>query len=170
MVEEMQSYARPGALGQVEVLRQYRERQLLGASPAEGVVLLYDGALRFVAQAKEAIARGDIQSRHNANARAIAIVSYLMEILDPEKGGDVAVRLMGIYAFLLKRLMRIDFENNPEICDEVRGHLQTLKTSWDAIAAQERNNQVTAAQTPAPDAAETANHDQAALVRRSATA
>jgi hypothetical protein len=66
--------------------------------------------------------------------------------------------------------MRIDFENNPEICDEVRGHLQTLKTSWDAIAAQERNNQVTAAQTPAPDAAETANHDQAALVRRSATA
>lgn len=170
MVDEMQSYARVGALGHVDVLKQYRERQLLGASPAEGVVLLYDGALRFVAQAKEAIGRGDIQGRHNANARVMAIVSYLMEILDPVQGGDVAARLMGIYAFLLKRLVRIDFENSPEICDEVRGHLQTLKTSWDAIAAQERTRAVAAAQTAAPDVAASANLDQTAPVRRSATA
>lgn len=163
-------YAAFGALGQMEVLKQYRERQLLGASPAEGVVLLYDGALRFVAQAKEAIGRGDIQGRHNANARAIAIVSYLMEILDPEQGGDVALRLMGIYAFLLKRLIRIDFENSPEICDEVRRHLQTLKTSWDAIAAQERTKAVTAAQIAAPDETMATNLGLDGAVRRSATA
>lgn len=163
-------YAALGALGQMDVLRQYRERQLLGASPAEGVVLLYDGALRFVAQAKEAIGRGDIQGRHNANARAIAIVSYLMEILDPAQGGEVALRLMGIYAFLLKRLVRVDFENSQAICDEVRGHLQTLKTSWDAIALQERTKQVAAAQAPAPVATAPANLELDGPVRRSATA
>jgi flagellar secretion chaperone FliS len=164
------SYGALGALGQMEVLKQYRERQLLGASPAEGVVLLYDGALRFVAQAKEAIGRGDIQGRHNANARAIAIVSYLMEILNPEQGGEVALRLMGIYAFLLKRLVRVDFENSQAICDEVRGHLQTLKTSWDAIAAQEREKRVVAAQAPASDVAVAASLDLDGPVRRSATA
>ncbi len=99
--------------------------------------MLYDGALKFCQQAKEAIAKGDIQARHNANKRAMEIVSYMLDILDIEKGGDVARRLQLIYAFLLRRLLEVDFRNDPRICDEVAEHLRILRSSWEKVGQGE---------------------------------
>src|SRR5262245_58646214 len=104
--------------------QQYLRQQIENASPAQQLVLLYDGAIKFLMQAKEAIGRGDIQGRHNSNRRAMEIVGYLLEILDVEKGGEVAQRLQRIYSFILKRLMDVDFRNDPVVCDEVIEHLR----------------------------------------------
>lgn len=116
---------------------QYKRQQILNATPAQQVVMLYDGAMKFCNQAKECIAKGDIQGRHNANKRAMEIVSYMLDILDIEKGGDVARRLQLIYAFLLRRLLEVDFKNDPRICDEVAEHLRILRASWDKIGQGE---------------------------------
>lgn len=116
---------------------QYKNQQILNATPAQQVVMLYDGALKFCQQAKEAIAKGDIQARHNANKRAMEIVSYMLDILDIEKGGDVARRLQLIYAFLLRRLLEVDFRNDPRICDEVAEHLRILRASWEKLGQGE---------------------------------
>ncbi|MCP5405129.1 MAG: flagellar export chaperone FliS [Pseudomonadaceae bacterium] len=118
--------------------KQYQQQQIVNASAAEQVVMLYDGAIRFCNMAKEAIAAGDIQARHNSNKRAMEVVSYLLDILDHEKGGDVAKRLQMIYAFLLRRMLEVDFRNDPRICDEVVQHLQTLRASWHKIVQNER--------------------------------
>ena len=120
------SNARPNAA-------QYQAQQILNATPAQQVVMMYDGALKFCQKAKEAIENGDIQGRHNANKRAMEIISYMLDILDLEKGGDVARRLQVIYSFLIRRLMEVDFRNDPRICDEVMVHLRTLRASWDRI-------------------------------------
>lgn len=113
--------------------KHYQTQQILNASPAEQVVMMYDGALKFCQQAKECIGNGDIQGRHNANKRAMEVVSYMLDILDLEKGGDVALRLQTIYAFLLRRLLEVDFRNDPRICDEVMTHLRTLRASWSKL-------------------------------------
>lgn len=117
--------------------RQYKEAQILNATPAQQVVMLYDGAIQFCMKAKEAIERGSIQDRHNSNKRAMEIVAYMLEILDIDKGGAVAQRLQVIYAFLLRRLLEVDFRNDPRICEEVAEHLKTLRASWDKIARNE---------------------------------
>jgi flagellar protein FliS len=116
---------------------QYKRQQILNASPAQQVVMLYDGAIKFCQQAKECIAKGDIQGRHNANKRAMEVVSYMLDILDIEKGGDVALRLQLIYAFLLRRMLEVDFRNDPRICDEVAEHLRILRASWEKIGQGE---------------------------------
>jgi flagellar protein FliS len=113
--------------------QQYQAQQIMNASPAQQVVMMYDGAIKFCLRAKDAIEQGEIQQRHNANKRAMEVVSYLMDILDMEKGGDVARRLQVVYAFLLRRLLEVDFRNDPRICDEVVGHLRVLRASWDQL-------------------------------------
>lgn len=114
--------------------QQYHSQQILNATPAQQVVMLYDGAILNCQKAQEAIAAGDIQARHNANRKAMEIVAYMQEVLDVEKGGDVAKRLSVIYSFLLRRLMAVDFKNDARICDEVINHLRILRASWAQIA------------------------------------
>lgn len=138
-------YSRAGGLTQ-----EYLRQQIDQASPAQQIVMLYDGAIKFMLQAKEAIGRNDIQGRHNANRRVIEIVSYLIEILDVDKGGEVGSQLQRIYTFLLRRLMDVDFKNDPQICDEILEHLRILRSSWDQLA---KNNVVLSPQIlPIPKA------------------
>ena len=131
---------------------QYKNQQILNATPAQQVVMLYDGALKFCQQAREAIDKGDIQGRHNANKRAMEIVSYMLDILDIEKGCDVARRLQLIYAFLLRRLLEVDFRNDPRICEEVAGHLRILRASWDKIGQGESTKAKPSASAPGEEA------------------
>lgn len=152
-----------------EQAQQYLRQQIENASPAQQIVLLYDGAIKFVMQARDAIGRGDIQGRYNANQRAIQIVGYLLEILDADKGGEVGARLQRIYAFILKKLMDVDFRNDVNICDEVLEHLRILRASWHQIATQgpaaaaQQAQQGTVVSAPA-------SPDPAAPLRRSAVA
>lgn len=119
-----------------DLAQKYRQQQILGASPAQQIVMLYDGAIAHCQKAKLAIAEGRIQDRHNANRRTMEIVGYLLDILDLEKGGDVAKRLYVIYNGLLRRLMDVDFKNDPRICDEVADNLKVLRDSWAEVARQ----------------------------------
>lgn len=138
--------------------KQYRQQQILNASPAQQVVMLYDGAIGFCMKAKAAIGEGKIQERHNANRRAMEILGYLMDILDLEKGGDVAKRLYVIYTQLIRKLMDVDFRNDGAICDEVADHLRILRQSWATLAEQGVTNAVAVPATPQA-------HDPAKVVR-----
>ena len=58
--------------------QHYREQQILNASPAERVVLLYDGAIRFLLLARKAIEENNVQDRHNNNMRAHNVITCLL--------------------------------------------------------------------------------------------
>jgi flagellar biosynthetic protein FliS len=124
---------------------QYLKQQIEQAGPVQQVVMLLDGGVRFTLQAKEAIARGDIEARHNANQRVMDIIAYLMDILDTDKGGAAAIQLRTIYMGILKKLMRVDFENNPTLCDEVVDHLRQLRMAWGQMPAGATTPSVVAA-------------------------
>ena len=61
------------------------------------VVMLYDGVIRFLQQAKEAISEKRIEDRYNLLIKASAIISGLQSCLDFEKGGDIAKVLYNFY-------------------------------------------------------------------------
>ena len=96
--------------------------------------MLYDGAIRFYLKAKQAIEQGDIEARFNYNCRATDIITYLLDTLDVEKGGEVAERLRRIYTFILTRQMQIDLKNDVTAVDEIVTHLKALRKSWEDIA------------------------------------
>jgi flagellar protein FliS len=113
----------------------YRQTELQSRTPLELVVMLYDGALRFALQARDAVERRDIPARREAIARVLAIVSELQSTLDVERGGELAASLDRLYAFVVDRLMTASFQQNPALLDDAVAVLTTLREGWTTIAS-----------------------------------
>src|SRR4051794_32490327 len=90
----------------------YRQTQAQTAAPGELVVMLYRGAIRFVATAVEAIDKRDVEAAHTNLLKAQAIVAELLGTLDPERGGEIARNLASIYEYLNRRLMEANLRKD----------------------------------------------------------
>jgi flagellar secretion chaperone FliS len=120
-------------------INSYRQTEIQSRSPLELVVMLYDGALRFTADAREAMVRRDIRARQQHLSRALAIVSELQSTLDMDTGGEVAVRLDKLYGFVRDRLMDASAKQDLQPLDEARRVLSTLREGWLAISRASAN-------------------------------
>ena len=114
----------------------YRTSSVLTASPGQLVVMLYDGARRFLTQAAVAMGDKDVLASHNKLTRAENIIRHLRNTLDMEQGGQIAERLNSIYTFSLSHLRQARFDQDPRKLDEVNELLGKLRESWAAIAAE----------------------------------
>jgi len=112
----------------------YRENTILSASPAQLVVMLYDGAQRFLRQATVAMRAGEIERAHNALRRAELIVAHLDTVLDHEQDARLAAQLSTVYQFCLAHLNRARFDQDPRKLEEVAALLGELRESWAEIA------------------------------------
>lgn len=117
------------------VAQHYKEQQILNATPAERIVLLYNGAIKFLMQARTSIEEKNIQERFNNNKRACDIIFYLQDTLDLENGGEVGANLFRIYGYMLRRLVDVDMKNDIEAIDDVIEKLKQLNVSWQKIAS-----------------------------------
>ncbi|MBL8136897.1 MAG: flagellar export chaperone FliS [Acidobacteria bacterium] len=115
-------------------LTTYRQTQVQSRTPLELVVMLYDGALTFLHQARAAIERGDIAARRDASSRAIAIISELQSTLNMEQGGEIAQRLDDLYVYVNGRIIAAAAENRVGPIDDATRVLTVLRESWVAIA------------------------------------
>lgn len=126
----------------MRALRQYQKvnshAQVSEASPHRLIQMLMEGGLERLAQAKGAMARGDIPQKCLLMSKAIDIITGLRQGLDEDKAEDPAAiqRLASLYDYMNTRLAQANVSNDPEIIDEVARLLITVKTGWDAIAPQ----------------------------------
>jgi flagellar protein FliS len=112
----------------------YRENAVLSATPAQLVVMLYDGARQFLRRAAEAMRAGEVERAHNSLRRAEQIVAHLDGVLDHEQGAELAGRLQAIYSFCLAHLGRARWSQDAEKVEEVGEILGELRASWAEIA------------------------------------
>lgn len=130
---------------------KYLALQIQNATPAQQVVMMYDGAIKFLIKAKTCIETDDFEGRFNNNKRANDIITHLLDSLDMEKGGDIAQRLYGIYMHLMALQLDLDMKNDPAIADDIIYHLRTLRKSWEAIARGEHENEQGKQESPNED-------------------
>lgn len=104
------------------------------ASPVERVLMLYDGALRRIDEARRAIIEGRIEDRFRALEKAGAILVGLQSALDHQRGGAIADQLERIYTYLDFRLHQANIRNDAAICDEAAARLRELRRAWAEIA------------------------------------
>ena len=71
-------------------VQAYQAVHVQSRSPLEPVVMLFAGALRFLQQARDAQARGDVRTRAHGVSRALAIVGELQNTLNMDEGGALA--------------------------------------------------------------------------------
>lgn len=124
----MNPYASPEA---------YRESAVLTASPEQLVVLLYDGASRFLRQAEAAMTEGAWQHAHDRLRRAEAIIDELLVTLDMSQG-QIAERLQSIYIFWKRLLREARSERDPAKIRVVVRLVGELRDAWAHIATGAR--------------------------------
>lgn len=111
----------------------YRQSAILTAPPERLVVMLYDGARRFLHQAAVAMRDGDVQTAHDRLRRAEAIIDHLLTTLDLEQG-QVAERLQSIYRFCQRHLAEGRIKQDAAKLDKVSELLGELREAWAEIA------------------------------------
>ena len=113
----------------------YQEVQVTSRSPLELVVMLYDGALVALEQARAALDVGDLVAKRDAMSRSFAILAQLQGSLDLESGGEVAARLDALYAYLSARLTAANLQCDAAPVAEAIHLLSVVRQGWVAIAA-----------------------------------
>ena len=116
-------------------IQAYQQVQTQSRSPLELVVMLYDGALTNLAQARAADACGDVRQRGAAISKTLAIVGALQETLDLDGGGTVAAELDRLYDYVTRRLLDVTVKRDAGAIDEIRKLLTGVRDAWTQIAA-----------------------------------
>jgi flagellar protein FliS len=109
---------------------QYRKSSVSSASPLQLVIMLYDGALRFMEAGKHAMQKRDVFVQNENITKAERIISELLSTLDMEQGGEVAANLFSIYTYVYDKLVEANIEDKPELIDECTTILSELRESW----------------------------------------
>ena len=115
----------------------YRANAVLTASSTQLIVMLYDGARRFLHQAGVAMSEHDVATAHNKLRAAEHILRHLRNTLDMSQG-EIPANLASIYSFSLRQCQKARFEQNPKLLEQVSGLLGQLRSSWATIAEQEQ--------------------------------
>ena len=113
------------------------ETGVASASAHHLVQMLFDGFVDAVAQAKGAIASGQVQTKGRAIVRAARIVDEgLKASLDMRGGGNLAADLADLYAYVTLRLTQANLRNDARALDECLALIQPLREAWASIAPQ----------------------------------
>jgi len=108
----------------------YNENNINIESSTKLIEMLYEGVLRFNAQAKKAIKDGDIEKRVYWTNRSISIITELIQALDMEQKGTMAKYLKGLYNYEIILLTEAGAENSVEKLDEVTNVFKELLAAW----------------------------------------
>ena len=118
------------------LLGRYEETSVRTSSPEQLVVMLYEGAIRYLRQAVNQIQEKDLQGKRQSVDRALAIVQHLQGTLDMRRGGEISVELDKIYSYITSRILAGSTELKTAPLEEAAKLLGTLLTSWEEVARQ----------------------------------
>ena len=107
----------------------YTQNNVNVESQEKLIEMMYEGVLRFNAQAKRAIKDADNSKKVYWINRSVAIIVELVSILDKSQG-DIALYLDGLYNYEIKLLSRANIENDTKKLDEVSNVFKGLLEAW----------------------------------------
>lgn len=111
-------------------LEQYKRAQIETATPEQLLLMLYDGAIKYLTVAKEALGENNYQVSHQQILKAEAIVLELMSVLDMDVGGELALNLYNLYDFMYRHLIQANLQKSTTHLDDVMALLHQLRGAW----------------------------------------
>lgn len=109
---------------------KYKKTAIESASREKLLLMLYEGAIKFIKRAIIAAEAKDIPTRCENIARAYDIVLELMNTLDFKVGGEVAKNLEQLYMFITEELTRANITGKVDHLNNVLKILETLYEGW----------------------------------------
>jgi len=115
------------------VAQAYRQTQVGTTGQGEIVIMLYDGALRFLAQAREKMLAKDYAGKGNCISRALDVINELDSSLNVEAGGELAKNLHQLYFLCTTRLLHANLKMDLEKLKSVEDILSGLRDAFAQI-------------------------------------
>ena len=116
----------------------YRKQDVMTASPADLIVMLYDALKKNIVLGRRGIAKKNIQAAHTHLMKAQEIVTELVNSLDMSY--QISEELLSIYEFILKALEDANIQKDPEILEPVVEIVESLRSAWQEVSASTRGS------------------------------
>ena len=113
----------------------YNQTRVYTASQKELLLMLYDGAIRFLRIGREGVEEKHIEKAHNNLIRAKRIILELISTVNREQG-ELADNLLSLYNFMFRRIVEANVRKEVEPIDESIGILTTLREGWTEVKAK----------------------------------
>jgi len=111
----------------------YQEASVTTESKGRLIVMLYDGAIKFMRLAIRELEAHNDEAKGRYINRAQDIINELNTVLDMEAGGEVAANLRKLYVFMSTHLSQANVKRDPQMIREVISLMEELNKSWRAI-------------------------------------
>ncbi len=111
----------------------YQENAIATQSRGRLIVLLYEGAIKFLKQAKTELQAGNYAAKGEYINRALAILNELDACLNTDAGGEVAANLRKLYHFMIRHLAEANAQRDPQRVQDVIDCLEDLNQGWKTV-------------------------------------
>jgi flagellar protein FliS len=116
-------------------IASYQETTVATGNKGRLIVLLYEGAIKFLKLAIEQLEAKNYEAKGKYINRAQDIIGELNAVLDADAGGEIAVNLRKLYVFMSNRLSQANIRRDPQMIREVITLLEELNHGWRAITS-----------------------------------
>lgn len=111
----------------------YQDNAVTTQSKGRLIVMLYDGAIKFLRLAIREIENNNYEAKGRYINKAIDIINELNAVLDMDAGGEIAGNLRKLYIFMINRLSQANVQHDPQLIRDVIKLMEELNRSWKAI-------------------------------------
>uniref|UniRef100_A0A7C3UWM4 Flagellar secretion chaperone FliS n=1 Tax=Desulfobacca acetoxidans TaxID=60893 RepID=A0A7C3UWM4_9BACT len=122
--------------------QQYVTTQVATADRLQLVIMLYDGALSFLGQAREKMAARDAAAKGLLLGRALDIIAELNASLNFQASRELSTNLFHLYNFMISHLTKANLNWDLKALDEVMEMLQKLREAWVEVANRARRGEL----------------------------
>ncbi|EFV78514.1 MULTISPECIES: flagellar export chaperone FliS [Cytobacillus] len=119
--------------------QSYQQNSVNTASPGELTLMLYNGCLKFIHQAKKAIMDNNIEAKNTNIQKAQNIIQELMVTLNMDV--EVSQNMMSLYDYMNRRLIEANVKSETGILDEVEGLVTEFRDTWKEVIQVNRQKQ-----------------------------
>lgn len=115
----------------VNPYQTYQNNAVNTASPGDLTLMLYNGCLKFIKQAKIAIENKDVETKHMNLVKAQNIITELMVTLNTDY--EVGKNMMQMYDYMKRRLIEANTKSDIAILNEVEGYVVEFRDTWKEV-------------------------------------
>lgn len=120
-------------MGQTQGHKEYRINEVSTSNQGKLILMMYDGAIRFVTMAMDSLDQNDVAHKSVYIQKSRDIVNELMVALDTDKGGEVCRNLERLYQFVLRQLTLANIKNDKASLQAVLRVMTPLREAWDQV-------------------------------------
>ncbi|MEK3978406.1 flagellar export chaperone FliS [Psychrobacillus sp. FSL K6-2836] len=117
----------------------YQQNSVTQSTPGELTLMLYNGCLKFLNQAKKGIETKDIELKNTNIQKAQNILRELMITLDPSQ--TISQSMSSLYEYMINRLVEANINNDAALVDEVYGLTTEFRDTWKQVIQINRQKQ-----------------------------